>query len=74
MWGRVEHHPKNSMPNSGFLATGDTFLTNVWRKYFSPNILTVGDQPEVEFSNFDQNWANTGPLLLKTLGPSNYSL
>ena len=25
------------------------------RKYFSLNILTVGDQPEVEFLNFDQN-------------------
>ena len=50
------------------------FLTNMQRKYFFLNILTVGDQPEVEFLNFDQNWASTRPLLLKTLGPSNYSL
>ena len=42
-------------PPSGFLATGDTFFTNMRRKYFSLNILTVGDQPEVEFLNFDQN-------------------
>ena len=42
-------------PPSGFLATGDTFLTNMRQKYFSLNILTVGDQPEVEFLNFDQN-------------------
>ena len=39
-------------PPSGFLATGNTFFTNMRRKYFSLNILTV---PEVEFLNFDQN-------------------
>ena len=42
-------------PPSGFLATGTIFSTNMRRKYFSLNILTVGDQPEVEFLNFDQN-------------------
>ena len=42
-------------PPSGFLATGNIFSTNMQRKYFSLNILTVGDQPEVEFLNFDQN-------------------
>ena len=42
-------------PPSGFLATGNTFFTNMRRKYFSLNILFVGDQPEVEFLNFDQN-------------------
>ena len=61
-------------PPSGFWAAGNTFFTNMGRKYFSLNILTVGDLPEVEFLNFDQNWANTRPLLLKTLGPSKYSL
>ena len=42
-------------PPSGFLATGNTFFTNMRRNYFSLNILSVGDQPEVEFLNLEQN-------------------
>ena len=56
---------------TGFLPTNTTFFTNIWREYFSPNILRVFDQPEVEFSKSGQNWANTRPLLLKTFESSN---
>ena len=56
---------------TGFLPANTTFFTNIWREYFSPNILRVFDQPEVEFSKSGQNWANTRPLLLKTFESSN---
>jgi len=56
---------------TGFLPTSATFFTNIWREYFSPNLLRVFDQPEVEFLKSGQNWANTRPLLLKTFESSN---
>ena len=56
---------------TGFLPANTTFFTNIWREYFSPNLLRVFDQPEVEFSKSGQNWANTKPLLLKTFESSN---
>ena len=59
---------------TGFLPTNTTFFTNILWEYFFPDLSRVFDQPEVEFSKSGQNWANTRPLLLKTLGPSKYSL
>ena len=56
---------------TGFLPTSATFFTNIWREYFSPNLLRVFDQPEVEFLKSGQNWANTRPLLWKTFESSN---
>ena len=50
-----------------FLPIYTQFLANMWRKYFSFNIWTVVYQSELELSDFDQNWAKTRPLLLKTL-------
>ena len=60
----------SDMPNR-FLPTSATFFTNIWWEYFSPNLLRVFDQPEVEFLKSGQNWANTRPLLLKTFESSN---
>ena len=45
-------------PPSDFLPIDIPFLANMWREYFSLNIWTVNHQSELEFSVFDQNWAN----------------
>ena len=43
------------------------FLANMWWEYFSFNIWTVFYQSELEFSDLDQKWAKTRPLLLQIL-------
>ena len=54
-------------PPSCFLLIYDPFLTNIWRKYFSCNHFTVLHQLKLKWSNLDQNWAKTQPLLFKIL-------
>ena len=54
-------------PCSSFLPIDIPFLANMWREYFAFNIWTVFYQPELEFSDFDQKWAKSRPLLLKIL-------
>ena len=54
-------------PPSGFLPIDTPFLANMWWEYFSFNIWTVVYQSELEFSDFDQKWAKTRPLLFKNL-------
>ena len=54
-------------PPSGFLPIDTPFLANIWWKYFSFNIWTVFYQSELEFSDLDQKWAKTRPLLLQIL-------
>ena len=54
-------------PPSCFLLIYDPFLTNIWRKYFSCNHFTVLHQLKLKWSNLDQNWAKSQPLLLKIL-------
>ena len=58
-------------PRSGFLPIDIPFLANIWREYFSFNILTVLYQSELELSYLDQNWAKTRHLLFKTFESSN---
>ena len=58
-------------PPSGFLPIDIPFLANIWREYFSFNILTVLYQSELELSDLDQNWAKTRHLLFKTFESSN---
>ena len=58
-------------PRSGFLPIYIPFLANIWREYFSSNILTVLYQSELELSYLDQNWAKTRHLLFKTFESSN---
>ena len=58
-------------PRSGFLPIDIPFLANIWREYFSFNILTVLYQSELELSDLDQNWAKTRHLLFKTFESSN---
>ena len=45
----------------------NAFLANMWWEYFSFNIWTVFYQSELEFSDLDQKWAKTRPLLLQIL-------
>ena len=52
-------------PPSCFLLIYDPFLTNIWRKYFSCNHFTVLHQLKLKWSNLDQNWAKSQPLLFK---------
>ena len=54
-------------PRSGFLPIDTPFLENMWWEYFSFNIWTAFYQSELEFSDFDQKWAKTRPLLLNIL-------
>ena len=54
-------------PGTGFLASDDTFLTNIKKFYFSPYLWGYFDQLKLKFKNLEQNWVKTGPLLLKIL-------
>ena len=48
-----------------------TFLTNIPGNHFSHNIFTAFYHWELKFSNLDENWAKTKPLLFKTFDVSN---
>ena len=55
------------IPPTGFLPIKATSFTNIRWAYFSLNICTVVHQSELEWSDLDQNWAKTRPLLSRPL-------
>ena len=44
-----------------FLSITTTFLTNIWRKYFSLNFQNFFNYQKQIHSGFDQTWAKSGP-------------